>query len=516
MSQAIELPPPVTGASAKIPPGATLSLRLSLRNGMNEIVLLHPTLDDWVSDSGQIFTTVERLAPSYIYLERGREASQTLAVEIPSDLQPGQIFKSWLRFPGLQETAIPVKIEIVPAAIPPNKTEAVELPVPVTLPLPGEPNKLFGLEPDPTTAGIFGLIAGVMELDKISSRSLAAELLAILAQKGEEYAQTQAGGELLARLKGTGFFQNGARAFASAQLPGWISQSFSAASGARESLFGKGRLLEIWERWLLNLAHTDLETGASRKEISVPPLFAEGFADKMGGDGERWFAAIVSGLAAVSPRIAGMLEACATGTPKVAAPTGAAERAGYTLSAGLTGLEGLSARWLAAELLLVAAQKGEERATAAAGSRLLAQLGRTRFFKNGVLALAAAEAPRWLAVSQSAASAYHGSIGGQPGQQGMLYAWERWLWDLLEADWLAGELRGKIAVPDFAGTGTVSALGGNADLWFGAWVLALAQVSPRFAAFLEAIAPDSAAPAAPVAPEPVFDDVLGEEKSIQR
>ena len=516
MSQAIELPPSITGASAKIPPGATLSLRLSLRNEMNETVLAHPTLDDWVSDSGQIFTTIERLAPSYIYLERGREASQTVTVDIPSDWQPGQIFKSWLRFPGLQETAIPLIIEIVPAASTPNKTEAVELPVPVTLPLPGEPNKLFALEPDPTTAGIFGLIAGLMDLDKIPSRWLAAELLTILAQKGEEYAQTQAGGELLARLKGTRFFQNGARGVAIAQLPVWISQSLSAASSALESQVGQRRLLEIWERWLLNLAHTDLEAGASGKKISVPPLFAEGFADRMGGDGERWFGAIVLGLAAVSPRIAGMLEACATGTPNPGTPTGTAERAGYSLAAGLGGLEGLSARWLAAELLLVLAQKGEERAETEAGSRFLAQLGRTRFFKNGVLAQAAAQAPRWLAVSQSASSAYHASIGGLPGQQGMLYAWEQWLWGLLEADSLAGELRGKIRVPDFAGDSTVSALGGNADLWFGAWVLALAQVSPRFAAFVGAIGPDSAVPAAPVAPEPVFDDVLGEEKSIQR
>ena len=517
MSQAIELPPPVTGASAKIPPGATLSLRLSLRNEMNEIVLAHPTLDDWVSDSGQIFSTVARLVPSYIYLERGREGSQTVTVDIPSELQPGQFFKSWLRFPGLQETAIPVIIEIVPAASPPNKTEAVELPVRVTLPLPGEPNKLFALEPDPTTAGIFGLIAGVLDLDKIPSRWLAAELLAILAQKGEEYAQTKAGGDLLARLKGTGFFQNGARAFVSAQLPVWISQSLSAASSVLVSQVGKGRLLEIWERWLLNLAHTDLEAGASEKEISVPPLFAEGFADKMGGDGERWFGAIALGLALVSPRIAGILEACATDTPNPAAtPTGTAERAGYSLTAGLAGLEGLSARWLAAELLLVLAQKGEERAETEAGSRFLAQLGRTRFFKNGVLALAGAQAPRWLAVSQSAASAYHASTGGLPGQQGMLYLWEQWLWSLVEADLFTGELRGKIRVPDFAGGSTVTALGGNADLWFGAWVLALAQVSPRFAAFVGAISPDSAAPAAPVAPEPVFDDVLGEEKSIQR
>ncbi len=516
MSQAIELPPSITGASAKILPSATLSLRLSLRNEMNETVLAHPTLDDWVSDSGQIFSTVARLVPSYIYLERGREASQTVTVDIPSDLLPGQIFKSWLRFPGLQETAIPVKIEILPADSLPNKTEAVELPLQVTLPLPGEPNKLFALEPDPTTAGIFGLIAGVLDLEKIPSRWLAAELLALLAQKGEEYAQTKAGGDLLARLKGTRFFQNGARAFVSAQLPVWISQSLSAASSVLVSQVGKGRLLEIWERWLLNLAHTDLEAGASGKEISVPPLFAEGFADKMGGDGERWFGAIALGLAQVSPRIASILEACATAPHGAAVSTGTAERAGYSLAAGLAGLEGLSARWLAAELLLVLAQKGEERAETEAGSRLLALLGSTRFFKNGVLALAGAQAPRWLAVSQSAASAYHASTGGLPGQQGMLYLWEQWLWVLVEADLLGGELRGKIRVPDFAGGSTVSALGGNADLWFGAWVLALGQVSPRFAAFLEAIAPDSAAPAAPVAPDPVFDDVLGEEKSIQR
>jgi hypothetical protein len=355
-----------------------------------------------------------------------------------------------------------------------------------------------------------------MDLDKIPSPWLVAELLTILAQKGEEYAQTKTGGELLARLKGTRFFQNGDRGLATAQLPAWISQNLSAASAALESQFEQKRLLEIWERWLLNLAHTDLEAGASGKQISVPPLFAEGFADKMGGDGERWFGAIVLGLAVVSPRIASILEACATDKTNRAVPTGAGERAGNNLAMGLPGLEGLPARWLAAELLLVLAEKGKERAQTHEGSQLLAQLGRTRFFKNGVLALAAAQVPRWLAVSQSAASAYHASIGGLPGQQGMLYAWEQWLWSLVEADLFAGELRLKIRVTDFVGGSTVTALGGNADLWFGAWVLALAQVSPRFAAFVGAIAPASAAPAAPAASEQVFDDVLGEEKSIQR
>ncbi len=516
MNQAIEIPQPLTGASLKIPPGATLSLRLSLYNNMNEVVLIRPTIDDWVSDGGKIFSTIERLVPSYIYLERGREASQTIAVEIPSDLLPGQFFKSWLRFPGLQETAIPVNIEIVPAGSLPHQTEAVDLPLSVTLPLPGEPNKLFGLEPDPTTAGIFGLIAGLMDLDKIPSPWLAAELLVLLAQKGEEYAQTKTGGELLGRLKGTRFFQNGERALATAQLPAWISQNLSAASATLESQFGQRRLLEIWERWLLNLAHTDLEAGASGKKISVPPLFAEGFAAEMGGDGARWFGAIALGLARLSPRIASILESCATDKANPAVPTGAGERAGYNLAMGLPGLEGLPGRWLAAELLLVLAEKGKERAQTQEGSQLLAQLGSTRFFKNGVLALAAAQVPRWLAVSQSAASAYHASIGGQPGQQGLLYTWEQWLWSLVEADLFAGELRLKIRVPDVAGSSTVTALGGNADLWFGAIALALAPVSSRFAAFLGAIAPAGAAPTAPVAPEPVFDDVLGEEKSIQR
>jgi len=516
MNQAIELPQPLTEASLKIPPGATLLLRLSLSNNMNEVALIRPTIDDWVSDGGQIFSTIEHLVPSYIYLEQGREASQTIAVEIPSDLQPGQFFKSWLRFPGWQETAIPVTIEIVPAASFPHQTESVDLHLSVTLPLPGEPHQLFGLEPDPTTAGIFGLIAGLMDLDKIPSPWLAAELLTILAQKGEEYAQTKTGGELQTRLKATRFFQNGARAFVTAQLPAWISQNLLAASAALESQFGQRRLLEIWERWLLNLAHTDLEAGGSGKEIALPPLFAAEFAAQMGGDGARWFGAIALGLARLSPRIASILESCATDKANPAVSTGAGERAGNSLAMGLPGLEGLPARWLAAELLLVLAEKGKERAQTQAGSQLLAQLGRTRFFKNGVLAQAAAQVPRWLAVSLSAASAYHASIGGLPGQQGMLYAWEQWLWSLVEADLFAGELPLKIRVPDFVGGSTVTALGGNADLWFGAWVLALAQVSPRFAAFLEAIAPASAAPAAPAASEPVFDDVLGEEKSIQR
>ncbi len=521
MSQVSELPPSLTVASAKVPPGATVNLQLSLRNQMNEIVLLHPTLDDWESDRGQIFSTLNRLVPSYIYLARGMAASQTLTLEMPAELPVGQSVKTWLRFPGLQETAILIQIEITAPSQQLNKNWPVNVPLQVTLPLPGETDRLSSSGSDAANAGIFGLIAGLIDLEKIPSSWLVAELLAILAQKGEEYARTPAGSKLLDRLKKTQFFQKGAIATATAHLPEWIAQNLSNASAVLDSQVGQGYLLEIWQRWLLSLVHADLEANALSHTITPPPLLAKGFTAEMGSDAKRWFGAIALGLACLSPRIAGILKEISDRAWGASAIFGSkllaakADAASYDLAAALPGFDALPARWLAAELLLLLALLGEERARTEEGSQLLRQLGSTRFFKNGVLALAAASAPRWLAVTQSAASAYHASVGGQPGEEGLLHFWEQWLWNLAEAELEAGGLRRKIQIPDFSGGALVAALGMNGDRWFGALVLGLARLSPALAAVLEAIAPNARAPQ-PAAPVPVFDDVLGEGRSIQR
>lgn len=494
--------PESLGVQVKIKPGGTLCLQLSLRNDMQEPLLLRPILEDWVRDDREIFATTNRLFPPYIYLDPGVETGQTLSLEIPIAWQPGQQLTSGLRFPGFHERGIPIHVEIVP---PEGNSDRAEVPIAVTFPLLGESDRPR-LASDPSTAGIFGLIGGLLDLDRIPAPWLAAELLTLLAQIGEEYAATSAGKELRDRLQTTQLYRNGASAFTQAQLPHWIWQKLSEANATLRDRVGEGHLLEIWERWLFDLAHTDVEIEGNLPTIAISPLFKSGFSEEMGVDGGRWFGAILLGLAAIAPRFASGIEACSARSPH----TGVADSAtpaSYTLSTGLSGLEALPARWLVVELLLGLAGKGWQRSRTPGGEQLLAQLGRTRFFKNGVLAMASAQAPRWLSVSQSAAAAYHASVGGSPGQQGLLYFWEQWLWSVGNCS---------IPIAPFSGDATCEALGMDGDRWFGAIVLGLAEVSPRLNALLEAIAALPAPAPIPSAPTPTFDDILGEPKSLQR
>lgn len=488
----------------KVPPGAKLCLQLSVRNEMQHPLLLRPILEDWAVGDEAI-ATANRLFPPYLYLEPGGESHQTLTLELPIAGQPGQVLTSGLRFPGFHENAIPIQLEIVS---PEGQTDrSLEIPISLTFPLPGESDRTQ-LASDPTTAGIFGLIGGLLDLDKIPSPWLVAELLSLLAQIGDRYATTPAGQPLRDRLHTTQLYQNGAISFTQAQLPQWIAQKLSATRETLSDRIGEGHLLDIWERWLFNLAHTDVESGAIAQPIAVSALFTSDFSPEIGSDGGRWFAAILLGLAAISPRIASEIAQCPTRSPQIPALGGAPTApAIYTLTTNIAGLEALPARWLAVELLLVLASLGERRSRSEAGQQLLAQLGRTRFFKNGVLAMASAQAPRWLSVSQSAAAAYHASVGGRPGQQGLLYFWEQWLWNLGNC---------QVGIPEFTGDATAETLGMDGDRWFGAILLGLAEISPRLQAFLEAIAALPTPPSVTPAPEFTVDHILGEPQSLQR
>jgi hypothetical protein len=471
---------------------------------MQHPLLLRPILEDWAVGD-EVFAITNRLFPPYLYLDPGGESGQTLTLEIPIACQPGQVLTSGLRFPGFHENAIPIHLEI---GSPDSITDRpLEIPISVTFPLPGESDRTR-LASDPTTAGIFGLIGGLLDLDKLPAPWLAAELLTLLAQTGEKYATTPAGQGLRDRLQTTQLFHNGTIAFTQAQIPQWISQTLSAARATLCDRVGEGHLLDIWERWLFNLAHTDVESGANAQPIAVSALLNPNFSQEIGNDGGRWFAAILLGLAAISPRIASGIAQSPTKSPQIPALSAdPPAQATYTLTTGIAGLEALPARWLAVELLLVLASLGCERSRSEAGQQLLAQLGRTRFFKNGVLAMASAQAPRWLSVSQSAAAAYHASVGGRPGQQGLLYFGEQWLWTVGNCD---------VAIAEFTGDATAEALGMDGDCWLGAILLGLAAVSPRVQAFLEAIAALPTPPSVTPAPAFTFDDILGEPKSLQR
>ena len=107
----IAMSPPV---QAEINPGGELVLRLSLHNGSGETLLVRPVLDNWLADNGEIFATINPVEPDYIYLGSGASgnATQTVTVKLPLELQPGQVIKSWLRFPGLLEEPLAIILNI--------------------------------------------------------------------------------------------------------------------------------------------------------------------------------------------------------------------------------------------------------------------------------------------------------------------------------------------------------------------------------------------------------------------
>jgi hypothetical protein len=282
--------------------------------------------------------------------------------------------------------------------------------------------------------------------------------------------------------------------------------------GSRQTS-GKQRLLYIWERWLLSLADTDVEANEIGNPIFVPPFLAETVVTELGMDVDRWFGDILLGLAVLSPRIAKTLAEIAEVVPPITIADAKAGEAGYVLATALPGLNVLPVRWLVVELLLVLAQIGNQDADSHVSRQFRDRIRRTRFFKNGVIALASAKVPRWLQISQSTATAFASSISVATGMGGILVFWEQWLWNLLPAD---SEL--KPLVPNNSAREALSAeLGMNSDRWFEVIILGLATTSSRMAAILDAIA--ALAPTAatrPTSPQALGEDVIGESQSLQR
>lgn len=198
---------------------------------------------------------------------------------------------------------------------------------------------------------------------------------------------------------------------------------------------------------------------------------------------------------------------------------GSAAQASYSLVAGLAGLDMLPARWLVAELITAVCQAGEAQAETEAGQALIDRLGRTRFFKNGVVAFASAQAPRWVLSGLSATSGLHAAMGGPAGQGQLLHIWERWLLGLADADIeREGAPAAEVRLPGLPLQTYAATLGTQADRWFANLLLGLAVLSPRIAEVLAQIAARApeAPPPALAAAKPPPDDVLGEDGSLGR
>ncbi|MEQ9553722.1 MAG: hypothetical protein RIM23_29380 [Coleofasciculus sp. G3-WIS-01] len=544
MSQRLETTLALPQITLKIHSGTDLVLQLLLRNHLDEAVLFRPTLDDWVLNDGNILPIVSRLEPTYVYLFPEYELTCQLTVPIPEYLPTGTSLTTWLRFPGWREDAIPIQVEILETTENSNSTPVIH-PLMVTFPPPRDSKENYLGTAEPTTAGIFGLMSGLIDLDKIPARWLIAELLTRLCQHGTNYAQTPQGNELLTQLSRTQFFKNGVYAFSSAQVPAWISSSLSMANTLLAAQIGQRHLLSVWEEWLWDLAETDIEIGDggdrevnselnkggfcsnvtinSDKKVPKPaPTNPVPYQRSEGSilntqNAEEWLAGLILGLAQVSPRIEDSLRAIATHESIPIVDHTIAAQASYSLTTGLPGLDALPGRWLVVELLILLAQQGDTYSRTESGCQLLNQLSRTRFFKNGVLAFASAQAPRWLVISQSAAAAYHSSVGVQMGQGGLLHVGEKWLWTLVSNPLNLKGMDNPVSVSNAATKAFVTELGMDAQRWFVGILFGLIQVSPKMARYVKAIANLAPPPLTPTPVSPVvFDDVLNEGGSLGR
>jgi len=491
----------------KIPSGTTLVLQLLLHNQSTESLLLHPEVEDWVVDGEQVISSISYLEPVYIVLAGGEEKSQKMRVQIPSDLKPGQILKNWLRFPGVQEAGIPVQVEII--KLDKDKEAVIDLSLKADLPWTTQDSQL---------SPILGLMSGVMEFDQIPMRWLVAEILVKLCQNGEKYAKSQAGSELLRQLRSTPFFKKGVSALDGVQFSDWISKSLSSIKSVLKGKKGQGSLLYLWERWWFSLAEVDLEVGESGNTIEVPLFLAEEFVKELGNDSDRWFAGLILGLAQLSPAIAVNLKNIATQKPPISdSLTERSLQASYNLATGLSGFDLLPVRWLVLEIVLILNQMGREYLKTEPGSKLLSRLSRTRFFKNGAIAFASAQVPRWLAISQSASNAYYESLGVPTSSRGVVYYWENWLWSLAARDLNPARIENIIPSSNVSGTLLVDQWEMDPEQWFGAIALGLVQLSPRVATQVKNIADRSPdfVPAIPQHPV-TLHDIVDESISLLR
>ena len=491
----------------KIPSGRTLVLQLLLHNQSTESLLIHPELEDWMIDGEQIISSVSYLEPVYIVLAGGEEKSQKMNLQIPSDLKPGQIIKSWLRFPGVQEAAIPVNIEIIKDQ---DNAAVIDLSLKADLPFP--------TQQDSQLSPILGLMSGLMDLDRIPMRWLVAEIMVKLCQTGEQYAKSHAGSELLRQLRPTPFFKKGVSALDGVQFCDWIANSLSSIKSVLKGSKDQGSILYLWECWWVSLAEVDLEVGESGSTIGVPAFLPEEFVTELGKDADRWFGSLILGLAQLSPAIALNLKNIATQIPPISDSfTERSLQTSYNLATGLSGFDLLPVRWLVLEILLLLNQKGREYLETETGSQLLTRLSHTRFFKNGLIAFASAQVPRWLAISQSAANAYYESLGVPSSRRGVVYYWENWLWSLGEIDLNSEGINKIIGGSHLSGNILVNQWDMDAEQWFGAIALGLVQLSPRIATQVKNIADRSPDFLTPIPQHPVsLDDILDEPISLQR
>ena len=156
---------------------------------------------------------------------------------------------------------------------------------------------------------------------------------------------------------------------------------------------------------------------------------------------------------------------------------------------GLAGLDMIPSKYLVAELILNLCDKGHQLADAPERQKFVNNLLRTKFFKNGVLLLAASHLINWVMVSLSISSGLQAVTGNKAKHQGMLQTWEDWLINLAGLDIEEPEHQSTNGI--FNGEAgfesVISKLGVEPEKWFLYFVVGLMEVSPKLHSLLEQI-----------------------------
>lgn len=475
---------------SQVSPNSQLTLSLNLKNVSQETLFFRPTLEDWVIENKIIIASVKTIDPLLTFLPSQQEIKQTLIIEIPDNLQSGQILKNWLRFPGVQETAIPLHLEVISPSSQDQNYSNCLVSLSIDLPIITE-----NLNTDP----IFNLMSAIIDLDKIPSRWLVAELCIKLYQIGENYRHSSQGYHLLNQLKLTDFLGNGITAFSSTKIPEWIRETINIIHKTLPCEVGESSLLYIWERWLFSLEETN---------HTVPKFVTDDYFSQMGLSSEKWFSNIILGLAKLSPTIEKRLIEIQPSNHFLLTPN----QANININSLLSGLDLIPVRWLAVEILVKIAYIGETSLKIEEEKNLLSLLNCSSFFNKGILAFSSAQVPRWIDISYSAISAYYHSLGLKNSNHGLLNVAEEWLWNLTPNSLEITSMTQPIDLDIF-----IKELGMNEKRWFIAIIFGLKQLSPRIEQTLQNIAQqtENFTNEAPILTHNQ-NDVIKESGSIQR
>lgn len=305
------------------PLGKILVIRLSVKNQNLTPLLVRMTLDDWVSNDGNIYSTHNRIEPGYLYILPEGEAMSTLTLLVPENLNIKQTLKSNLRFPGADEEIIPIEVSIVAIDKAKEYPPVLENNVKISFPLKKKSlaEQKAEEQDDAASKAIFTLVSGLANLSALPSQWLFAEGIVILCVEGEKYSTTKEGEALFNKLSQTRFYKNLTLAFASARFSQWVSSSIISASSLHSAMggqFGQGRIIYIWLKWLFELVDTDLEDVDQKLVISnIPHTILEEAISKYGNKAEMWAKYLLLGLCSISPKILDIITLINAKVPEV-------------------------------------------------------------------------------------------------------------------------------------------------------------------------------------------------------